>query len=90
MKLLAYQIAGVSAVCVESGAPGQQDGLDAFVVPGSGSPEAFARRVREALASPSALRRLRETARTRALERHDPGRVAALLEQTLMRALGRG
>jgi hypothetical protein len=50
MKLLAYQMAGIPAVCVESAAPGLVDGEDAFVVPGRGSPQAFATRVVEALA----------------------------------------
>jgi glycosyltransferase involved in cell wall biosynthesis len=87
MKLLAYQVAGVPAVCVESGAPGLEDGRDAFLVPGRGSPRAFAERVVEALRDRPGRERLAREARARALERHDPARVAALLETTLERAL---
>lgn len=89
MKLLAYQAAGVPAVCVASGAPGVEDGRDAFVVPGEGSPAAFAARVVEALRDPAARERIRHEARARALTRHAPERVAALLEQSLERALAR-
>jgi glycosyltransferase involved in cell wall biosynthesis len=90
MKLLAYQIAGIPAVCVEASAPGLVDGEDAFVVPGRGGPDAFARRVVEALADDTARARLRTLARERALSRHAPERVAALFEASLHRALGRG
>ena len=86
MKLLAYQVAGIPAVCVESGAPGMVDGEDAFVVPGAGSPRAFAQRVLEALADEPARRRVRERARRRALARNDPERVSRLLELVLVRA----
>jgi glycosyltransferase involved in cell wall biosynthesis len=88
MKLLAYQVAGIPAVCVEASAPGLVDGEDAFVVPGRGSPEAFARRVAEALADHAGRARLRTLARERALSRHAPEHVAALFEASLHRALG--
>jgi glycosyltransferase involved in cell wall biosynthesis len=90
MKLLACQIAGIPAVCVESAAPGLVDGLDAFVVPGRGSPDAFAKRVAEALRDDAARERIRVCARERALARHDPARVAALLDQSLRRAMQSG
>ena len=90
MKLLAYQVAGIPAVCVESGAPGMVDGEDAFVVPGAGSPRAFAQRVLEALADEPARRRVREQARRRALARNDPERVSRLLESVLVRACVEG
>ncbi len=89
MKLLAYQLAGIPAVCVESGAPGTIDGEDAFVVPGRGSPEAFAARVTDALADAPARARVRERARERALRRHDPGRVAEMFESVLVGVVGR-
>lgn len=87
MKLLAYQLAGIPAVCVEASAPGLVDGEDAFVVAGRGSAEAFARRVVEALRDDAARARVRTLARTRALSRHAPDRVAALFEASLLRAL---
>jgi glycosyltransferase involved in cell wall biosynthesis len=90
MKLLAYQMAGIPAVCVESGAPGMVDGEDAFVVAGAGSPQAFARRVLEALENEPARRRVRERARQRALARNDPERVSGLLESVLVRACVEG
>jgi glycosyltransferase involved in cell wall biosynthesis len=90
MKLLAYQVAGIPTVSVESGAPGMVDGEDAFVVPGAGSPQAFARRVLEALQDEPARMRLREHARARALARNDPERVSALLESVLVRACVEG
>ena len=83
MKLLAYQLAGLPAVCVASGAPGVVDGVDAFVVPGRGSPEAFAARVVEALGDPDARRRVGARARARALARCHPARVAERLESVL-------
>ncbi len=86
MKLLAYQLAGIPAVCVESAAPGLVDGEDAFVVPGRGGPGAFARRVAEALADDAARARVRTLAHARALARHAPARVAALFEASLLRA----
>jgi glycosyltransferase involved in cell wall biosynthesis len=86
MKLLAYQMAGVPAVCVESGAPGMVDGQDGFVVPGSGSPARFAQRVAEALREEAARKQLGERARERALARNDPERVSGLLEAALIRA----
>ena len=87
MKLLAYQASGIPAVCVASGAPGVEDGRDAFVVPGEGSADAFAARVVEALQDPAARERIRRQARSRALERHAPHRVGALLEASLVRAV---
>ncbi len=87
MKLLACQIAGIPAVCVESAAPGLVDGLDAFVVAGRGSPGAFAERVAEALRNDALRERIRRHARERALARHDPTRVAALLAASLSRAV---
>ncbi len=87
MKLLAYQIAGIPAVCVEAAAPGVVDTEDAFVVPGRGSPEAFARRVALALDDDAGRARLRTLARARALARHAPERVAALFEACLVRAV---
>jgi glycosyltransferase involved in cell wall biosynthesis len=86
MKLLAYQMAGIPAVCVESGAPGMVDGEDAFVVPGAGSPELFGERVVDALRDEPARKRLRESARERAVARNDPERVSGLLEAALLRA----
>lgn len=86
MKLLGYWVSGIPAVCVASGAPGVRDGREAFVVPGRGSPEAFATRVAEALADPVARRGLAERARRSALARHAPERVAALLEASIERA----
>jgi glycosyltransferase involved in cell wall biosynthesis len=86
MKLLACQVAGIPAVCVESAAPGLVDGVDAFVVPGRGSPLLFAERVAAALRDDEARERVRVQARARALARHDPARVAALLEASLGRA----
>lgn len=83
MKLLAYQLAGLATVCVASGAPGVVDGLDAFVVPGRGSPETFARRVAEALGDPEARGRVAARARERALARCHPARVAERLESVL-------
>jgi glycosyltransferase involved in cell wall biosynthesis len=90
MKLLACQIAGIPAVCVESAVPGLVDGLDAFVVPGRGSPGAFAERVAEALRDDAARERIRIQGRERALARHDPARVAALLDASLARAIRSG
>jgi hypothetical protein len=87
MKLLAYQVAGVPAVCIESAAPGMRDGEDAFVVPGRGSPEAFARRVQAALGDRQGREHVRENARRRALSRNDPDAVALQLESVLLRAL---
>jgi hypothetical protein len=86
MKLLACQIAGIPAVCVESAVPGLVDGLDAFVVRGRGSPRAFAARVAEALRDDDGRERIRVHARERALARHDPPRVASLLAASLARA----
>jgi glycosyltransferase involved in cell wall biosynthesis len=85
MKLLAYQTAGIPAVCVESGAPGMEDGLDAFVVRGRGSEETFGRRVVEALGNPGARQLVRLRARERALARNDPALVARRLESVLVR-----
>jgi glycosyltransferase involved in cell wall biosynthesis len=85
MKLLAYQTAGVPAVCVESGAPGMEDGLDAFVVRGEGSAERFGRRVVEALGDPEARQLVRVRARERALARNDPALVTRRLEAVLVR-----
>ncbi len=87
MKLLAYQVAGIPAVCVSSGAPGMVDRTDAFVVPGTGSAEAFAARVVDALADPKGRSQVRERARTRALKRHDPTRVAKMYEEVILDAL---
>ena len=87
MKLLAYQASGIPSVCVASGAPGVEDGRDAFVVPGQGSADAFASRVVEALRDPAAREQIRRQARARALERHAPRRVGALLEASLERAV---
>ena len=89
MKLLAYQFAGIPAVCVASGAPGMLDGLDAFVVPGQGSPGAFAAHVVRALKRPTERRALGLRARARACVRNAPDTVARLWEQTLERAIGR-
>jgi glycosyltransferase involved in cell wall biosynthesis len=86
MKLLAYQTAGIPAVCVETGAPGMEDGVDAFVVPGAGSAEAFGRRVVEALGDPETRQRVRVRARERVLSRNDPASVARRLESVLARA----
>lgn len=83
MKLLAYQVAGIAAVCVESGAPGLVHGLDAFVVPGRGSASAFAEAVAAALADSRSRETLRERARERALSRNDPAEVARRLESSL-------
>lgn len=85
MKLLAYQVAGIPAVCVASAAPGLRDGEDAFVVPGRGSPQAFARRVAEAMGDAPGRARLRERARTRALARNDPAEIGRRLEAVLVR-----
>jgi hypothetical protein len=90
MKLLTYQVAGIPAVCVESGAPGMVDGEDAFVVPGSGSPALFARRVVEALQDKTARKELGKRARERALARNDPERVSGLLEAALIRTCMEG
>ena len=87
MKLLAYQASGIPAVCVASGAPGVEDERDAFVVPGEGSADAFAARVVEALRDPTSRERIRRQARSRALARHAPPRVGALLEASLERAV---
>ena len=87
MKRLAYQASGIPPVCVASGAPGVEDGRDAFVVPGQGSADAFASRVVEALRDPAAREQIRRQARSRALERHAPRRVGALLEASLERAV---
>ncbi len=87
MKLLTYQACGIPAVCVASGAPGVEDGRDAFVVAGRGSADAFAARVVEALCDPAARQQIRRQARSRALERHAPRRVGALLEASLERAV---
>jgi glycosyltransferase involved in cell wall biosynthesis len=87
IKLLAYQVAGIPAVCVESGVPGLVDGSDAFVVRGDGSAEAFAARVVDALADAPARENLRMAARERALRRHDPARVAEMYEGVLRRAI---
>jgi glycosyltransferase involved in cell wall biosynthesis len=87
MKLLAHQISGVPALCTASGAPGMVDGLDAFVLQGEPSPQAFARRAAELLDCPELLRTVRETARARALARNAPAAVAERLEQCLERAI---
>lgn len=89
MKLLAYQLAGIPAICVESGAPGMVDGLDAFVVPGHGSPEAFAARTLSALASPAERRALAGSARARARARNAPDAIARRWEETLERTISR-
>ena len=83
MKLLAYQTAGIAAVCVESGAPGMEDGLDAFVVAGRGSPGAFAARVAQALRDRATRASIAASARARALKRSDPGRIALEWERVL-------
>jgi glycosyltransferase involved in cell wall biosynthesis len=87
MKLLAYQLAGIPAVCVASGAPGMQDGLDAFVVPGRGSAGAFAERVTLALDDSEARAAVRAAARERALGRNSPEGVAEAWERSLVRAV---
>ncbi len=86
MKLLAYQIAGIPAVCVEAAVPGMVHGWDAFVVPGRGSPEAFAAGVAQALRDPRARERVRVRARERAMTRNDPERVTDQLESILRQA----
>jgi glycosyltransferase involved in cell wall biosynthesis len=87
MKLLAHQVSGVPALCTARGAPGMVDGLDAFVLEGSPSTEAFARRAAELLARPDLLRKVAESARPRALERNDPAAAAERLERCLARAI---
>ena len=66
MKLIAHQISGVPALCTAPGAPGMVDGLDAFILEGEPSPQAFARRAAELIDCPELLRSVRETARARA------------------------
>jgi glycosyltransferase involved in cell wall biosynthesis len=90
MKLIAHQISGVPALCTASGAPGMVDGLDAFILEGEPSPQAFARRAAELIDCPELLRTVRETARARALARNAPAAVAERLERCLKRAIDAG
>ena len=90
MKLIAHQISGVPALCTAPGAPGMVDGLDAFILEGEPSPQAFARRAAELIDCPELLRSVRETARARALARNAPAAVAERVERCLERAIDAG